>query len=584
MRILLMGNPNVGKSVVFNRLTGARVVTANYAGTTVEYTAGTVVYEGKHLNIIDVPGTYSLSPTCRAEEVAVEMFADGDLIINVANATNLERNLRFTLELMCQGKPMILALNLWDEARHKGIHIDVEALERELGIPVVPTVAVTAEGIRELIECLPQAALPPAWCSLKNGDIWKRVGEIINKVQRVTHRHHTWIDRLEDLSIKPLTGLPLALLVLAAAFTVIRFIGEGLIGHVFDPFFEEIYRPFIVKTVNYAFPSGMIHDLLLGTTPDFVESLGLLTTGIYVPVAMVLPYVFSFYMVLGFLEDFGYLPRFAVLVDTFMHRIGLHGFAIVPMILGLGCNVPGALATRILESTREKFIAGTLMAIAVPCMAQTAMIIGLVGPHGIAYVLLIYGILAVVALVIGTILNRLIPGYSPEIFLEVPSYHLPHFSTLMKKLWQRIRSFLMEAIPLVLVGILLMNLLFQLGVIAWLARVSRPVVVGLMGLPGEAVSSLVIGFLRKDVAVGMLEPLGMSVKQLVIACSVLSIYFPCVATFAVLVQELGVKLMLLASIIMVGTAIIVGTLLNLMLPELATVAPLASLTLLTAAF
>jgi ferrous iron transport protein B len=402
------------------------------------------------------------------------------------------------------------------------------------------------------------------------------VGEIIGKVQRVTRRHHTWIDRLEDLSIKPLTGLPLALLVLAAAFTVIRFIGEGLIGHVFDPFFEGVYRPFIVKTVNYTFPSGMIHDLLLGTTPDFVESLGLLTTGIYVPIAMVLPYVLSFYLVLGYLEDFGYLPRFAVLVDTFMHRIGLHGFAIVPMILGLGCNVPGALATRVLESRREKFIAGTLMAIAVPCMAQTAMIIGLVGPHGIVYVLLIYGILALVALVIGTILNRLIPGYSPEIFLEVPSYHLPHFGTLMKKLWQRIRSFLMEAIPLVLVGILLMNLLFQLGVITWLARVSRPVVVGLMGLPEAAVSSLVIGFLRKDVAVGMLQPLGMSVKQLVIACSVLAIYFPCVATFAVLLRELGVKLMLLASIIMVATAIIVGTILNLILPELAALAPLAA--------
>jgi len=168
MKILLMGNPNVGKSVVFNRLTGARVVTANYAGTTVEYTKGTMFYAGNHLEIIDVPGTYSLEPTCKAEEVAVEMLSSGDLIINVADATNLERNLHFTMELMRQGKPMILVLNLWDEARHKGIHIDVAALEKLLQIPVITTVAVTAEGIKELISRLPEAVVP----SPPNGHHW----------------------------------------------------------------------------------------------------------------------------------------------------------------------------------------------------------------------------------------------------------------------------------------------------------------------------------------------------------------------------------------------------------------------------
>lgn len=567
MKILLMGNPNVGKSVVFNRLTGARVVTANYAGTTVEYTRGTMLYDHKHLEIIDVPGTYSLDPTCKAEEVAVEMLASGDLIINVVDATNLERNLHFTLELMRRGKPMILVLNLWDEARHKGIHIDVAALEKLLQIPVVTTVAVTAEGVKELISRLPEAVVPLPPDDQENGDLWREVGKIIRKIQKITHRHHTWLERLEDISIKPRSGLPLAVVVIFITFAVIRFVGENLISYVFDPFFEHLYRPFIYHTVSYAFPAGFIHDLLLGTTPDFVESMGLLTTGIYVPLAMVLPYIFSFYLVLGFIEDFGYLPRFAILMDTFMHKLGLHGFAIMPMILGLGCNVPGAMSTRVLESRREKFIAGTLMAIAVPCMAQTAMIIGLVGPYGLVYVAMIYGNLAILAIAIGSIMNTLIPGYSPEMYLEIPSYHLPHFGTLMKKLWMRIRGFLAEAIPLVLIGVLLVNILFLTGILDLFSNLSAPVVVKIMGLPKEAVSSLIIGFLRKDVAVGMLEPLHMTIKQLIIACTVLSIYFPCIATFAVLIKELGIKAMLKASLIMVGTAVAVGGLLNLLLPN-----------------
>jgi ferrous iron transport protein B len=200
-------------------------------------------------------------------------------------------------------------------------------------------------------------------------------------------------------------------------------------------------------------------------------------------------------------------------------------------------------------------------------MAQTAMIIGLVGPYGLIYVAIIYGNLAVVAIVIGSIINFLIPGYSPELFLEIPSYHMPHFGTLMKKLWMRIRGFLAEAIPLVLIGVLLVNILFLSGIIDLFSNFSAPVIVKIMGLPKEAVSSLIIGFLRKDVAVGMLEPLNMTIKQLIIACTVLSIYFPCIATFAVLIKELGGKAMLKASLIMVGTAIAVGGLLNLILPN-----------------
>jgi len=227
-----------------------------------------------------------------------------------------------------------------------------------------------------------------------------------------------------------------------------------------------------------------------------------------------------------------------------MHRLGLHGFAIIPMILGLGCNVPGALATRLLEGKREKFIAATLMAVAVPCMAQIAMIVGLVGQRGGRYVALVFLILFLILIIKGMILNKVMKGKSPEILVEIPPYRIPDFWSVMKKLWMRVFSFLKEAVPYVLVGILFVNILYALRIIDLLAKLFSPVLQGLWGLPRESIAALLIGFLRKDVAVGMLGPLNLTTKQLVIGSTVLAIYFPCIATFVILVRELGIKSML----------------------------------------
>ena len=379
MRILLMGSPNVGKSVIFTRLTGVNVITSNYPGTTVEYTKGTMRYRGEPVEVVDAPGTYSLDPTSRAEEVAVAMVEEADLIINVVDATNLERSLNLTLDLIRTGKPLIIALNLWDEAKHKGIKIDVKQLEEILGVPCVPTCAVTGEGIKELVSRLDEAR--PSEFTYQ--DKWETIGQIVNQVQQVTHRHHTVWERLADASVRPFTGIPIALIVLYLSFRLIRLIGEGLISFIFDPLFERLWTPLMLKLSALLGGSGLLHGILIGELIDgkieFMESMGLLTTGLYVPFAAVLPYIFAFYLILSLLEDSGYLPRLAVLVDTFMHRLGLHGLGIIPMLLGLGCNVPGSLSTRILETRRERFIAATIMAIAVPCMAQIAMIAGLVG-------------------------------------------------------------------------------------------------------------------------------------------------------------------------------------------------------------
>jgi len=568
MKILLMGNPNVGKSVVFNRFTGADVIVSNYAGTTVEFTKGSMRIEGQHAELIDVPGTYTLDPTCKAEQIAVEMLKAGDVVINVVDATNLERSLNLTLQLLKRKAPVIVALNFWDETKHRGISIDVEKLERILGVPCVPICAVTGEGINQLVERIKDAKSSAFKYDEK--ERWHEVGNIVGKVQTITHRHHTLLERLGDASVRPTTGLPIAVVVLFLAFKVIRFIGEGLIGYVGEPVFENFWAPLMLKLSGLLGSEGFFHDLIIGQLIDgkidFGQSFGLLTTGLFVPLAAVLPYVVAFYLVLSFLEDLGYIPRLAVMVDTLMHRLGLHGFAIVPMMLGLGCNVPGALSTRVLETRRERFIAATIMAIGVPCAALQAMVVGLLGKHGLGNLAIVYGTLFAVWVLLGVLLNRVLKGESPEIFIEIPPYRIPYLRGLSKKIWIRIKWFIKEAIPFVLLGVLLVNILYTLGIIQFVGRITASVITKVLGLPQEAVGALIIGFLRKDVAVGMLIPLGLTVKQLIIASVVLAMYFPCVATFTTLAKELGFVDMLKSAGIMIVSSLIVGGVLNLILP------------------
>ncbi len=593
MRVLLIGNPNVGKSAVFSRLTGTQVIISNYTGTTVEFTKGTTVMRtGETADVIDVPGTYSLEPTSKAEEVAVDMLEDmldeGDIVVNVVDSTHLERNLYLTLQLLERNIPVVVALNLWDEARHKGISIDVARLEDVLGVSVVPTSALTGEGINVLMDKISETAKNA--CAKSYGSIdesdsigmsqsgvsyrsiderWSEIGRIISEVQSISHRHHTFVDILEDASIQPVTGLILAVLIMYLSFKVVGFIGEGLISYVFDPIFEGLVRPLVTKLGMALGSHGFFHDMLIGHLVngeiDFEASMGLLTTGLYVPIAMVLPYVFAFYVALSVLEDIGYLPRLAVLLDNLMHVLGMHGYAVVPMVLGFGCNVPAALATRILESRREKFICATMLSIGIPCMAQTAMVVGLVGRYGWHYLAIIYGTLAILWLVIGLVLNAMLPGSSPPLLMEIPPYRLPHPKILAKKVWMRTRIFLADAIPYVLLGVLFVNILHVFGIIDALGRVFAPILSGLLGLPAEAVVALLMGFLRKDVAVGMLGPLGLSVRELVVATIVLSAYFPCAATFVVLLRELGPWDMLKSALIMLVVAFGAGGLINLVM-------------------
>jgi len=566
-KILLMGNPNTGKSTVFNRLTGTNVIISNYPGTTVDFTQGKMRIGEEEMMVIDVPGTYSLDPSDEAQKVAMKMFKEGDLVINVVDATGLEKSLNLTMQLIKERKPLMVAINFWDEAKHKGISIDAQKLEKILGIPCVPTCAVTGEGIKELTERLKEAK-PPQF-DYENKEKWHVIGDIINHTQDLRHRHHTLGERLGDISVIPAFGIPLALVVLFIAFKIVRFIGEGLIGYVFEPGFEKLWTPLMLRLSALLGSGGFIHNILIGNLIegeiDYGQSFGLLTTGIFVPIGAVLPYVFGFYIMLSVLEDCGYLPRLAVLVDGLMHHLGIHGFAIIPMMLGLGCNVPGILSTRILETKRERFIAATLLSIAVPCAALQAMIVGLMGKDVVVGLTVAYGTLLVVWVILGLLMAHLVRGESLEIFVEIPPYRRPYIRDLLKKIWIRIRWFIKEAIPFVLLGVFIVNILYILGIIQFVGKYTAPVISGTFGLPKEAVGALLVGFLRKDVAVGMLAPLALTLKQRIIASVVLTMYFPCVATFATLIRELGPIDMLKATAIMLASVLIVGRILNLIL-------------------
>lgn len=537
-KILLVGNPNVGKSVLFNRLTGIDVISSNYPGTTVGFTKGYTRIKEEQVEIIDVPGTYTLEPTCKAEEVALKMLEEGDVIVNVVDAANLERNLNLTLQLLKCGKPLVIVLNLWDETKHLGIEIDVNKLEQILGFPVIPTIAVTGKGIKELTDRLSEAK--QSSYTYEKQERWHEVGKIVDKVQKITHKHHTFWENLSDISISPLTGIPIAVIVLFLAFLITRFIGENLISYVLNPLYNKFYAPFIIKFIGL-FKLKFLQEILLGQNTQAMEGFGILTTGIYIPFVVVLPYIFSFYLVLSLLEDIGYLPRLAILLDTTLHKVGLHGYGTVPIILGLGCKVPAMLATRILETRREKMISTILVILIAPCIPQSAMIISLLAKYGIKYLVLTFGVIFLVGISSGYFLNKILKGEVPELFIEIPPVRSVKINLLLKKLWIRVKGFIKEAIPLIIFGVLIVNIFESLGIVRIISNSFGLLITRILGVPNELISVIILGFLRKDISIALLSPYNLAPMQIVISSIFLTLYLPCISTFFIMCKEVGIR-------------------------------------------
>ncbi len=559
MRVALIGLPNCGKSTLFNQVAGYKAETGNFSGTTVTFTESRVRVGGEVIELVDLPGAYSLVEGSPAEREAARYLdsRDVDVIINVADSTQLASALSLTLELVALNKPLILALNMVDEAARMGLQFDADGLARELHVPVLPLVASKGRGVKGLF-------LKALEMYRKREQVQGQVGDALNPEDRhqlavaiskkyVTQgeRRIIWRDRLDNVLLHPVWGYAIMFFVLFLFFQAVYGIGK-----VTEPPLLALFD-WIMKSALSPFAEGsFLSQVILGVLQ-----------GIAAGVAIVLPYLLPFLLGLGLLEDVGYLPRVAFLMDAFMHRIGLHGKAIVPFILGYGCNVPAVMSTRTLEEPRDRYIAAAL-AVLVPCAARLAVVFGLVafylGPI-IAFVLFLFN-LFIIALT-GKILSQLTPEDTPGLIMEMPSYRVPTLKNVLGKSWFRIREFVVEAWPILIAGSAVLATLnfFDLAYIFnWLARP----ITWLIGLPSQVGVPLIFGILRKELSLVMLsQALGtadfkaaLSSEQMIVYATFVMFYLPCLATLSILRRELGTRAMLTISALTVVVALLASLL------------------------
>jgi len=540
MRVALIGQPNCGKSTLFNQVAGYKAETGNFSGTTVAFTESRVRVAGEVIELVDLPGTYTLEGGSPAEEQAARYLdsKNVDVIVNVADSTHLASALELSLELLPLRKPVVIALNMLDEAARLGLRIDGEGLARALNVPVLPLVASKGRGVKQLfvksLEAGRKKPTVPRECS--GSDARHHLArELAGQYVTQGERHVTWRDRIDDVLLHPILGYAILLFVLYLFFQTVYGIGkvtEPPLLAFFDLITKGVLAPFG--------PGNLFSEILLGVMQ-----------GIAAGVAIVLPYLLPFLFGLGLLEDIGYLPRIAFLMDTFMHRIGLHGKAIVPFILGYGCNVPAVMSTRTLEEPRDRYLAAALATL-VPCAARLAVVFGLVafylGPLA-AFGLYLFNLIVIA--VTGRVLSKLMPEDTPGLILEMPPYRVPTLKNVLSKSWFRVREFVVEAWPILIVGSAVLSVLNYLNVAYIFNWLVRPIT-WLMGLPSETGVPLIFGIFRKELSLVMLsQALGttnfgsaLTKIQMVVYAAFVMFYLPCLATLSALKRELGTRAML----------------------------------------
>lgn len=568
--IFLMGNPNVGKSTLFSRLTGIKTDASNYPGTTVSLLNGEMLINKHFYTVYDMPGIYSLQEECRTDQEACSLIKNKpyDIAVYVADSQHLERNLFFALDIISLGKPTVILLNKFDIAQKKGINIDVNKLSEFLGVPVIATNGLTGMGFKELSSTVDMLATGKIKYKAPqipedSDEKWKLIGKISAQAQKIVHRHPSFIEKLEEAASSKLWGLPIALLVMLLSFFLIRFLGETCIG-LLTPLYKNYYKPLMENIFSFT-QGSFLHTILFGTASGATAELGILTKGVKIAFVDVLPYVVSFYAVLDFLSMLGYLPRLAILLDSFLHKIGLHGYSAIPIMLGFGCKVPAIMAVRSLETKRQKIIALALILMMVPCISQTAMMFSVVGPYGIGSLITIFAIMVITGIATAAILNKIMPGDTSDIFMEVPSWQIPKFKPFIMQIGRRAKEFIIEAIPLIIAGMFLITLADMLGIIKFIENSMQWLVTFILGLPKESASVILLGFLRKDISISFLKPFGLNAKQMIIACIFMAMYMPCTASFFVLLREGGLKDGLKITAVTLSASILIGGLLNLIL-------------------
>lgn len=628
IRIALVGQPNSGKSTIFNHLVGYKANTSNLPGTTVEYMKSTALIGGKRAEVIDLPGTYSLTSLDLAEAETRNFLLDGrvDAVLNVIDASLLSRSLELTLQLLEMGLPIVVCLNMEDEARRKGITIDEKALEQKLRVPVVSTVAVRGVGVKEAashaMEVAQEKPLVPS--PTYSNDVERAIDHLTSAVQRITLKWSGFSPRL--LAIKLLEGDPYFLEkvkreslklyketeslgerlgklrgssgegVLSAErhnlamkiFEEVATVGHPTIGlrdHLDTLLMHRVFGYLFFAAIMYAFFIVVFHvgSMIEGPMMELFDgsinalarvmnetSLGFTllkgaTQGVGGAIGIVLPYLVPFLAGLAVLEDIGYLPRAGYLMDGLMHRIGLHGKSVIPFILGYGCSVPAVMATRILDSPRDRFITA-MLSVMIPCVARTTIIFGLIGYFlGPTLAFLLYIVNIFVIAIAGKVLTKLFPQVTPGLILEIPSYKAPSTRVVAAKVWLRIREFIVLAFPLLIAGSLLLSLFEYLHWNHYLNLGFLPITWAL-GLPLSLGVTLIFGVFRKELSLIMLfQALGttqvasvLSAGQMMTFTLFVLFYIPCVATIAVLTRELGKGKTSLVLVTTTGIALVVA--------------------------
>ena len=627
--IALAGNANVGKSVIFNYLTGLHQHIGNWPGKTVERAEGTLHFKGYTIDIIDLPGIYSLS-TYSLEEIVSRKYItveQPDIVINVVDASVLERNLFFTLQLMELETPMIMALNQVDMAQGKGIRIDIKKLERLMGIPVIPTVAIKGIGITKLLEKAIetierrskrkhatvrygeevevrirkvikligniQFLYPPRYVAIKllEGD-----EEIEREINKMTPKLVAAAKKIAN-EIEKLHGHTCSTVITSERYELAGCIARNsqkLVTPIKPTMSERLHSITTHRTIGYVilaalfllifysiftfggYASELMNDWFYGLEPLVKGAVGKgiagelmwggIIEGIIAGVTIVLPFIIPFYLILYFLENSGYLSRIAFLMDKIMHKIGLHGKAFIPLMLGYGCNVPACLGCRIMETQRERVLAAFVTTL-VPCAARTVIILGLVGTYlGIQWALAIYIFNLLVIFALGRLAFKIVPGESTALIMEMPDYRQPHVKTILKQTWFRVAEFIKIAFPLIIAGNLVLKLAEIAGLLEHITAVLSPVTVMWLGLPAVAGITLIFGILRKELALIMLATLlgttnfalVLTPVQMVVFTLVAIFYIPCTATIAALLKEFGWKKALLVTVFEIAFAIILG--------------------------
>lgn len=543
LRVALVGNPNVGKSVVFGALTGRYATVSNYPGTTVSVTKGRALVGAEVCDIVDTPGVNALSGSISEDErITRDVLerGDADLVVQVADARNIRRALSLTAEMATYHRPTILALNMVDEALARGIAVNAGALAAELGVPVVEMVATEGRGLQALREALPDAAHlhVPAFPDAAARAAWAH--ELTTRVRTVSALSLAYAqEALSRATRSPVTGLPILAVVLYAMYMFVGVFGaQTLVGLMEEQVFGAWINPATTWLVDRALPWSFAHDF-------FVGEYGLVTMGLTYAVAIVLPVVTTFFLLFGFLEDSGYIPRLAVFSDRIFRAMGLNGKAVLPMVLGLGCDTMATMTTRILATPKERLIAILLLALGIPCSAQLATILGILGGVSFAAVLTLFSVVLAQMFIVGWLAGQLLKGERSDFIMELPPIRLPKLRNLLTKTRMRVWWYLGEAVPLFLIGTVLLFVLDRIHALGALAAAGRPVVTGLLGLPAETAQILMMGFLRRDYGAAGLFQLAQDGRltgvQAVVALTVMTLFIPCVANFLMIIKERGAK-------------------------------------------